>query len=111
MNIFYWLKNCLLGRGRAEFLYQRGMRKAKKCDHAGALRDYTTTIDMPGIPADLRAMLLYRRALVHVAAGDEAKGTDDLESLLAMKQAVVNVKTMARQELAKIASRSSDTNK
>jgi hypothetical protein len=60
---------------------------------------------MPHAPSDVKAMALYNRALVHVAAGDDRKGVDDLDAVLAMAEARVNVKTMARQKLAKLESR------
>lgn len=107
MNIFHWLTSCLSGRGKAVSLYKRGMAKAKKHDHQGALEDYTTTIGMPGTPADLLAMVLYNRALVYVAAGDDRMGVADLDAVLAMNEALVNVKTTARQKLARMESRSS----
>jgi hypothetical protein len=83
------------------------MAKAKKRDHQGALEDYTTTIGMPGTPAELLAMVLYNRALVYVAASDVQKGVADLDALLAMNEAGENVKTMARQKLARMESRAS----
>ena len=88
----------------------RGMAKAKKHDHEGALEDYTTMIGMPGMPADLLAMALYNRALVYVAEGDDRKGAADLDAVLAMNEALVNVKTMARQKLARMESRASKSN-
>ena len=91
-------------------LYKRGMSKAKKHDHRGAIDDYTTTVGMPDAPANVKAMVLYNRALVHVANGDFCKGADDLEAVLEMDEAPVNVKTMARQKLAKREVRSRKSN-
>ena len=110
MNVFDWLTSSFSNRGRALSLYKRGMAKAKKHDHQGAVEDYSTTIGMPDTPADLMAMLLYNRALVHVAAGNNRKGADDLEAVLAMNETLVNVKTMARQKLVRMESRSSKSN-
>ena len=45
-------------------------------------------------------MALYRRALLHVASGNDAQSVDDLNRLLAMDELLVNTKTMARQKLA-----------
>ena len=58
-------------------------------------------------------MALYNRALVYVAAGDDSKGVDDLDAVLAMdgEMMIVKVKTMARQKLDKMKSRSSKSNK
>lgn len=110
MNIFHWLTSCFSGRGKAMSLYRRGMAKAKKHDHQGAIEDYTTTIGMPGTPADLMSTVLYNRALVYVASGDDRKGADDLDAVLAMNEAFVNVKTMARQKLIRMKFRSSKSN-
>ena len=106
MDILRWLTGHFSHRGKALSLYRRGMVRAKKHDHQGAIDDYTTTIGMPNVPTDVRAMALYNRALVHVAMGDERKGIKDLEAVLAMDESLVNVKTMARQKLARMETRS-----
>jgi hypothetical protein len=85
------------------------MAKAKKHDHDGALDDYTAVIELPDAPSDVRAMALYNRALVHVAAGDHARGTTDLDEVLAMEGAPDSVKSMARQKLAQRESRARKT--
>ena len=110
MNIFQWFTRYFSSHGKAMSLYKRGMAKAKKHDHEGALEDYTTMIGMPDTPADLLAMVLYNRALVYVAAGDDQKGAADLDAVLAMNESLVNVKTMARQKLARMQSRASKSN-
>ena len=110
MNLRDWLTWCFRGRGRPLSLYKRGMAKAKRRDHRGAIEDYTATIELPGTPAGLVAMVLYNRALVYVAAGESQKGADDLQAVLAMAEADVNVKSMARQKLARMASRASRSN-
>lgn len=110
MNVFRWLAEHFSDRGKALLLYKRGMIKARKRDNDGAIHDYTETIGMSGTPADVRAMVLYNRALVYMSVGEEGKGTEDLETVLAMEETLVNVKTMARQKLAKMASRSGRKN-
>jgi hypothetical protein len=82
------------------------MARAKRHHHEGAIDDYTTTIHMLDAPSDVIAMALYNRALVHVEAGDDRNGIDDLNAVLAMKETLVNIKTMARKELARTESRS-----
>ncbi len=89
------------------FLYKRGMAKAKRHDHVGALEDYAAMIGMRNTPGDLLAMVLYNRALVYVAAGDSHSGASDLEAVLAMDASSLKVKTMARQKLARMESRAS----
>jgi len=39
MNAFSWLTDHFSNRGKALSLYKRGMKKAKKHDHQGALDD------------------------------------------------------------------------
>ena len=107
MNIIGWLKSGFSVRQKALRIYRRGMARAKKHDYEAAIADYTAAIEMTDVPVDVKAMVLYNRALVYVAAGDDSKGVDDLDAVLAMDRAVVmvNVKAMARQKLAKMESR------
>ena len=55
MNVFNWLTDHFSNRGKALSLYKRGMAKAKKHDHQGAIDDYTTTIGMPDTPANVES--------------------------------------------------------
>lgn len=112
MNIVGWLKSRFSARRKALSNYRRGMVRAKRHDNIGALADYTVAIEMEGVPADVKAMALYNRALVYAATGDEAKGVDDLHAILAMDAAMplVNIRTMAKQKLAKMESRSRKSN-
>ena len=111
MNVFSWLTDHFTNRGKALSLYKRGMVKAKRHDHQGAIDNYTAAIDIPDSPSDVKAMALYNRALVYAAAREGPKATDDLNVVLAMDEALVNIKTMARQKLAKMESRSSKSNR
>jgi hypothetical protein len=106
MSVLSWLGVHLTNRGKALSLYKRGMTRARKRDHQGAINDYTASIKVHDLPTDVKAMVLYNRALVYMAAGDDLKGVDDLDTVVAMNEAPVNVKTMARQKLAKMESRS-----
>lgn len=105
MKLLDWLG--ISQRGKALARYKRGMARANKRDHQGAIDDYTATIGMPETPPDVVAMVLYNRALVYVTMGDNVKGADDLEAVLAMNEALANVKTMAKQKLARMDFRSS----
>lgn len=102
-----WLLGCVTGRGQDMFLYKQGMAKAHQHDHHGAIDDYTSLIDGDRTSTVLRAMVLYNRALVYVAIGDEARGAADLQTLLAMDSAQAHVKTMARQKMARMKYRDS----
>lgn len=112
MNVVSWLKNGFSARRKALWNYRRGMARAKRRDYEGALANYTAAIESAGVPADVTAMALYNRALVHVATGHDAKGVDDLNAILEMDGAIVmvNIRTMAKEKLAKMASRSRKSN-
>ncbi len=90
------------GRSKALTLYKRGMVKAKKHDHEGAIEDYSAAIDLSDAPRDVTAMALYNRALVHAAARDIAKAIDDLNVLLAKAEIPTNVKAAADEKLQRI---------
>ena len=106
MNFLNWLGRHFSDHDEALSLYRRGMSKAKNHDHQGAIEDYTKAIGIPNMRADLKAMVLYNRALVSVARGDNRKGAEDLDAVLLMDEAPTNVKTMAKQKLARMESRS-----
>jgi hypothetical protein len=106
VKILDWLAGHFSTRRRALSLYRRGRARARKHDRQGAINDYTTTIAMRGTPDEVKALALFYRALVHVAAGDEPKGVADFKRILAMDEGLVNVKTMARQRLAGLTSQS-----
>lgn len=107
MNYLNWLLSSFSARHKALWDYTRGMSLARKRDHVGALAAYTAAIDSKNISEDVQAMALYNRALVFVASGDDLNGMDDLGAVLAMDgaMATANVRTMAKQKLAKIESR------
>jgi len=107
MNVFGWIASCFSKGGTALWRYKRGLAKAKRRDHQGAIADYTSTIGMRGMSPDVLAMVLYHRALEFLAIGDDQKGEADLRAVLAMRESLVNVKTMARQKLAVTESRTS----
>jgi hypothetical protein len=100
MNILDWLAGHFSNRRRALLLYKRGGARARKRNRQGAIDDYTAAIAMRDMPDEVKAMALYHRALVHVAAGDAPKGVDDLNEVLAMDEGFCNIKTMARRRLA-----------
>lgn len=102
MAIWTWLANRFTERGRAIILFHRGKSRANKRDDAGAIEDYSAALQMPQLPADIRALALYNRALVWIASGENAQGSSDLNQILAMDVFHSNVKTMARQALMRI---------
>ena len=105
MNVFHWVKSLLTQRGKALWLYRRGMRSAREHDHQAAIDEYTAAIELDGVPVDVKAMALFNRGLVQMGAGNYGKSVEDLEKVAAMEDAPENVKTMARQKLVKRESR------
>jgi hypothetical protein len=105
MNMFGWLTSHFSARGKALAMYRRGMAKANKRDHRGAIEDYTAALKMSA-PPDVVAMVRYNRGLVYVAAGDQHQGAEDLEAVLAMEEPLTQIKAMAKQKLARMEARS-----
>jgi hypothetical protein len=106
MNVVNWLTGRFSIRGKALTLYRRGMARVKKHDCQGAIDDYTTTIDMRNTPAEVKAMVLYNRALAHAVAGEDPKATEDTKVVLAMKGVLANVTSEARRMLVRMQRRS-----
>jgi hypothetical protein len=102
VKLLSWLKRGFTYRAKALVLYRRGMLRAKRHKHSQAVEDYSAVIEMPHVPPDVRAMALYNRALVHAAAGDEARAAGDLREVLAAGGSPENVKTAARQKLVRM---------
>ena len=102
MGIVDWLKSWLPYRVQALSSYRRGMARANKQDHAGAIDDYRATIDMPNGPPDVKAMALYNRAVVYAADRDDSKAIDDLNLVLAMAKAPADVRIEARRKLERM---------
>jgi hypothetical protein len=102
MNPSCWLRGKWSKKFQAGSVYRRGMLKAKLRDHQAAMADYTTVIEMVEAPADLRAMALYNRSVVHLAQHHESAAISDLEELLKMPQAGANVKVEARRKLVRM---------
>ena len=105
-NVYHWLIGCVSKRRMALLLYRRGMIRAKKHDHRGAIDDYTATIESSDTPAEIKAMTLYNRALVYSALDERSKAIEDLQSVLSMAGASSQVKKEANRRLARVQLRS-----
>ncbi len=109
MNILEWLRRRFSGRGQALSLYRRGVKRAKRQDHSGALDDYSATINLPQVSPDVKAMALFNRALVLAADGDQALARDDLHRVLAMAGTPTEVRIEARRKLVRMERQTSNT--
>jgi tetratricopeptide (TPR) repeat protein len=89
-------------RSDAMSLYKRGLTCAESKDSAGALEAYTSAIDLPGVPADVKAMALYNRALVLAANGAVDQALADLEIVLELPVPLHVIKLAARRRLERL---------
>lgn len=97
-----WLKSKFSSRAKHLALYRNGMSKAKQGDFAGALLDYTATINAAGIPDDVLGMALYNRALTYSALHENEKAAEDLSKVLMMPGLPENIRVAASQRQERI---------
>lgn len=102
MEILRWMTSLFSSRGKALALYRSGMKRAANKDFDGAISDYTRTIQLPGIPSDVKAMATYNRALALYAMELHDQAAADLETLLKMPGLPEDIKTAASQRQERI---------
>lgn len=102
MGLFSWLKIPHSAHRQAKWLYRRGVMRARLLKNDAAIEDYTSVIQMNAAPADIRAMALYNRALVHHAKGEHSCAARDLRAVLNMPAAAARIKTEARRKLLRM---------
>ena len=85
------------------------MAKANKRDYGGAIADYSDAIQSPHIPADVKAMALYNRALAYSAIHEDEKSDEDLTAVLEMPGLAKNIKMEAQERRERIRRRNKDT--
>jgi hypothetical protein len=97
-----WLLGVLSRRSKSLSGYRKGMKKAKKGDFAGAIADYSTTINSSGIPHDVLGMALYNRALAYSALHQDELAATDLTKVLEMRGLPEEISTAARHRRERI---------
>ncbi len=102
MSFFSVLKNMLSARGKALALYKRAIKKAEHRDFGGAIADYTTVVQLPKGPLDLKAMAQLNRALAYSAAKEYPRAMDDLETLLARPETPPNIRAAALEKMGRL---------
>jgi hypothetical protein len=102
MKFIRWFKNRLSGRYQAMSFYRQGMKHAQQHNHQQAIADYTHVVDMAAVPADLRSMALYNRALVYDAISETRNAITDLRSVLDMNGTSTQVRTEAHRKLVRM---------
>ncbi|MGA2255851.1 MAG: hypothetical protein ABSG53_14490 [Thermoguttaceae bacterium] len=85
------------------------MAKANKRNYGGAIADYTAAIREPHLSTDIKAMVLYNRALAYSAMHEDAKSAADLAAVLEMPRLSQNIKTQAQQRQERMRRRSVNT--
>jgi hypothetical protein len=78
------------------------MSKAKNGDFAGAVLDYSATIEAAGISNDVLGMALYNRALAYSAIHENDKAAEDLARALSIPGLPENIKVAAIQRQERI---------
>jgi hypothetical protein len=78
------------------------MAKAKAGDSEGAIADYSSAIEAPDSPDDVKAMALYNRALAYSVIRDDAKAVEDLTLVLKMPGAPADIKAHAQERRDRI---------
>lgn len=106
MNLIRWLQSLFSQRGKSLWIYRAGMDKANAGDFAGAIADYTATIQAPETPNDIKAMATYNRALAYSAIHEDDKAADDLAAMLKMPGLSEEIKTAAHRRRERIRKRS-----
>jgi hypothetical protein len=102
VNLFrrwFWPRST---RNEALSLYKLGMARTEKKDPTGAMYAYTSAIELPGAPDDVKGMALYNRALLFAAAGKTGKALADLEAVMEMPVPLHDVKLAARRRLERL---------
>jgi hypothetical protein len=102
VNLFrrwFWPRST---RNEALALYKLGMARTGKKDPMGAMDAYTSAIELPEAPDDVKAMALYNRALLFAAAGETNKALVDLEAVMEMPAPLHDVKLAARRRLERL---------
>ena len=84
MGFTGWLERCFSRRGKVLALYRSGIAKASKGDHRGAIADYAAAVGIPNLPSDLKAMVVYNRALAYSAIHEEERAAEDVAAVLHM---------------------------
>lgn len=102
MNIAKWWTSRFTIRGRALAQVRKGIECARSNDMENAVKFYTESIHSSETPMDVKATALFNRALIYNSTGKDPQAKVDLNQILAMKDALPEMKTAARQRLVRM---------
>ncbi len=86
----------------AQSLYDKALVLAKKGKLDDAIAAYSKVLRIDAAPANLLAMSHLNRALAYSSKRENGPARKDLEAVLAMKNAPVEVRKMAEEKLVKL---------
>jgi hypothetical protein len=102
MNLFrrwFWPRSV---RNEVLWLYRLGMACTEREDAKGALSAYTSAIEHPDSPDDVKAMALYNRALLFTGKGNADKALVDLQAIIEIPIPLHGVKLAAKRRLERL---------
>jgi len=102
VNLFrrwFWPRSV---RNEGLALYKLGMARTDKADPKGAMDAYTSAIELPKAPPDVKAMALYNRALLFAAEGKTDKALVDLQAVMGLPIPLTGVKLAAKRRLERL---------
>jgi hypothetical protein len=102
MNLFKWRIWPRSVRSEATSLYKDGIARAERHDTKGAMSAYTSAIELPHAPDDVKAMALYNRALLLAAEGNTKSALADLKIIMELPIAQQDVKLAARRRVDRL---------
>jgi hypothetical protein len=108
MQFINRLTNWLSRTGRDENQLERALDLAKDKQPTEALEVYNDLLTSPGISPSIRARALFNRALSHSSLKNDSRAVIDLKQLLSLPAIPENIRTAARNQLARLASRKSN---
>jgi tetratricopeptide (TPR) repeat protein len=105
MNVFnHWLWPRSV-RSDAMSRYKKGLACGEMKDSKGAMIAYTSAIELPGAPDDVKAMALYNRALILAADGAVDRAIADLQVVMEMPVPLHVIKVAAKRRLERLQNR------
>jgi hypothetical protein len=107
MSFFGRLSRMFTKSGREEDLLQQAMNHAKAHHPEKALEIYDKMLSSQDLNSELRARILFNRALAHSSAKNDSQAQEDLLEVLNTPNLPSNIQEAARAQLTRVKKRSS----
>ena len=102
MSLWNRLAAMLTPSSTPQSLYERGLKLAKKGKLDAAIESYSKVLRIDNAPVDIRAMSHLNRALAHSSKRENGPAREDLEAVIAMRDAPEEVRKTAEEKLTKL---------